>query len=134
MVNTFVPYPDIAMSLNCLDSPRLGKQRVECLQLINALEGKTTGWRNHPACVMWENNLDALKLYHDVSLIVWKDRGYHNTMPMLCEVDAVEMPIWWGDIKVHKSHQSNLLRKDKEHYGRYNWKVPDNLPYVWPKS
>jgi hypothetical protein len=53
-------------SLSCLDDKRLGKQRVETYQLIRALEGTTKGWRNHPACVMWEKNIDALKLYFNI--------------------------------------------------------------------
>lgn len=45
---------------------------------------------------------------------------------------AVEYPPWIGREDFHRSHQSNLLRKDKDYYGRFNWSVPDDLPYVWP--
>ena len=42
------------------------------------------------------------------------------------------MPRWLGDEKLHASHRSNLLKKDPEYYGRYNWKESDDLPYHWP--
>lgn len=131
-MQTFLPYPDFTKSLMCLDNKRLGKQRVECLQILNALEGKTKGWRNHPASIMWQNHIEALKLYHDLSIIIWVARGFKNTMPMLCKSIEVELPDWLGDKDFHASHRSNLLRKDKEHYGKFGWKEPDNLPYIWP--
>ena len=37
-MQTFLPYPNFADSLDCLDYRRLGKQRVEAFQIINALE------------------------------------------------------------------------------------------------
>jgi hypothetical protein len=138
MVNTFLPYPDMVKSLDCLDDKRLGKQRVETYQLIRALEGETRGWRNHPACVMWEKCIPALKLYHDVSLIIWQNRGFKNSMKFYYNNDAdsmgysVDVPDWWGDEAFHASHRSNLLRKDPIHYSKFNWTEPNNLPYIWP--
>ncbi len=41
-------------------------------------------------------------------------------------------PIWFGSKDFHNSHKSNLLRKDPEFYGKYNWNVLNNLPYLWP--
>jgi hypothetical protein len=38
------------------------------------------------------------------------------------------MPVWLGDSSFHQSHQSNLKRKDADHY---NFNVEDNLPYLW---
>lgn len=52
-VQTFLPYPDFAQSAQCLDRQRLGKQRVEVLQLLKALKGESKGWKNHPAAKMW---------------------------------------------------------------------------------
>jgi hypothetical protein len=42
------------------------------------------------------------------------------------------LPSWWGDDAVHASHRSNLLRKLPEHYSRFGWSEPCDLPYVWP--
>ena len=43
-----------------------------------------------------------------------------------------ETPDWFGDINFHRSHQSNLLRKDKNWYSQFGWDVPDDLEYLWP--
>lgn len=63
-MQTFLPYPDFAQSAKCLDRARLGKQRVETLQLlsINPSSGKK-GCANHPAYKMWSQNLGSLCLY-----------------------------------------------------------------------
>jgi hypothetical protein len=42
-------------------------------------------------------------------------------------------PPWFNNQDFFVSHQSNLLRKDKEHYSKFFGNdIPDNLPYVWP--
>ena len=52
-MQTFLPVADFAESARLLDSPRLGKQRVETLQILRALELPDYGWANHPAVLMW---------------------------------------------------------------------------------
>ena len=131
-MQTFLPYDDLNRSLCCLDYRRLGKQRVEAKQILNALDPNfTSGWRNHPAVLMWSGFEECLKLYHNLSIDEWVRRGYRNNMVQF-EIGFVEYPGWFGDEHFHKSHQSNLLRKDPIWYGQYNWNVPNNLPYVWP--
>ena len=39
-MQTFLPYPDFKKSASCLDYKRLGKQRVEGLQILNAIQGR----------------------------------------------------------------------------------------------
>jgi hypothetical protein len=41
------------------------------------------------------------------------------------------MPSWFGLEEFHRSHRSNLLRKDYEYYSQYFDEDP-NLPYYWP--
>lgn len=36
-MQTFLPYPNIIQSAQCLDNKRLGKQRVEALQILKAI-------------------------------------------------------------------------------------------------
>jgi hypothetical protein len=43
-----------------------------------------------------------------------------------------DLPRWLGDEGFHRAHQSNLLRKDRDHYGPLFEDVPDDLEYVWP--
>ena len=134
-MQTFLPYPNFADSLDCLDYRRLGKQRVEAFQIINALEGtsKGKGWINHPATKMWADNIEALKLYCNIAIDKWIKRGYKNTMKLYAVHNLCpDMPLWFGDLDIHASHRSNLLRKDRDFYSKYGWNEPDNLDYVWP--
>jgi hypothetical protein len=42
-----------------------------------------------------------------------------------------ELPYWFGDDEFHRSHQSNLLRKDLDFYSKHFIGVPDTLAYKW---
>ena len=35
-------------------------------------------------------------------------------------------------LRLHRSHQSNLLRKEPAYYRQFGWNVPEDLPYFWP--
>jgi hypothetical protein len=130
-VQTFLPYPDIMRSAQCLDYRRLGKQRVEARQLITAIDFDGGGWSNHPAALMWRGYRPALIHYGNVMIWEWERRGYRNTMKGIA-VEVTEYPPWFGDLDFHASHRSNLLRKDPVYYGQFGWTEPDNLEYVWP--
>lgn len=141
-MQTFLPYPSFAESAAVLDAPRLGKQRVETLQLLRANTVPGYGWRNHPAAKMWRGHLPALTAYGLVMTDAWIAGGRADTvraqiLEFAPEVDGlpqseVEMPPWLGDAAFHLSHRSNLLRKDAAFYGPRFGDVPDDLPYVWP--
>lgn len=129
-MQTFLPYRDFVMSARCLDNRRLGKQRVEAFQLLDAINGLTK-WRHHPAARMWRGYEQALRQYLRCCITEWVDRGYRNAMVVPEEQDA-EMPWWLGDERLHSSHRSNLLRKQRAHYGRFGWSESDDMPYWWP--
>ena len=137
MVNTFLPWPDMDRSAKALDNKRLGKQRVEALQILRANLGLTKGWRNHPAAVMWRGHEGYLYLYTNAMCMEWRLRGFvDNVQGQLQDIDAKfdlegwEPPWWWNNNEFHKSHRSNLKRKDPIWY---RFRVRDNLPYKWPK-
>lgn len=129
-MQTFLPVPDFKKSAKILDYRRLGKQRVEARQILQALKtGK--GWIHHPATKMWKGFELALIEYSNTMITEWISRGYKNTMKII-PVFSFSLPPWFGDAAFHASHRSNLLRKNKEYYSKFNWKELDNLPYVWP--
>jgi len=130
-MQTFLPYPDFDKSIACLDWRRLGKQRVEAMQILHTLTHGSR-WKNHPAVLMWRGYEDALRLYMNKCIQEWILRGYNNTMQIAEVTEPVEMPPWFGEEEFHASHRSNLLRKDAEWYGRFGWDERDQLPYVWP--
>jgi hypothetical protein len=137
-MQTFLPYSDFRKSLESLDNKRLGKQRVEAYQIISAITGRPKkngqpykGWTSHPCSVMWRDYVNALKLYYNDSIDVWKSRGFKNTM----EYEVIEgefiLPHWLGDEDFHSSHRSNLLRKDFDYYSKHGWVDNPDDPYVW---
>lgn len=130
-MQTFLPYPDFERSAACLDNRRLGKQRVECMQILNALNGVQKGWRNHPAVKMWAGHELALESYMAACIVEWRKRGFKNTM-VAANFPSATMPSWFGNENFHAAHRSNLLRKDPAWYGQFGWTEPDNLDYVWP--
>jgi len=136
-LQTFMPFPSVAQSLHVLDDKRLGKQRVEALQIVKAIDDPTYGWQHHPAVNMWRGHREALIRYGQVACIMWIMRGFGDgVLPQLEALSSVDgdvtMPPWFGDQSFHESHQSNLVRKDQQHYGPLFPGVSDDLPYVWP--
>ncbi|MDZ5663684.1 MSMEG_6728 family protein [Nocardioides sp. S-58] len=148
-MQTFLPYPDFERSARSLDARRLGKQRVECLQVVRGLTVPTYGWRHHPAVKMWRGHLEALGRYTLVCCEVWTELGRADTCAATVMTDlraagvtqvrtqaelteAGVLPAWLGDEDFHRSHQSALLRKDPELYGPLFPGVPPDLDYVWP--
>lgn len=140
-MQTFLPYADFNKSAKCLDRQRLGKQRVEAYQIVKALIDPRYGWQNHPAVKMWRG-CGLLLIDYGLSICKeWINRGYRDCCTeKLYEakdntsVDTLgdHTPLWLGDVDFHRSHQSNLLRKNPEHYKQFRWRVSDSLPYVWP--
>jgi hypothetical protein len=152
-LQTFLPDPDFAKSAELLDYRRLGQQRRECIQIINVLDisNDKNGWANHPAVKMWRGYPFALIEYGVAMSTEWIRRGYRDTrLPIFYDLwehgrfehfGDIELkfgnstrPPWMGDPAFHRSHQSNLIRKDPEHYGPLFRGVPDDLPYVWPEE
>ena len=138
-MQTFLPYSSYAESANVLDMRRLGKQRVETLQILNALTDPEYGWQNHPAVNMWRGYEYELIEYGIAICNEWISRGYKDTcLGKIAEKidsipeDGVDFPPWIGSMDFHRSHQSNLLRKDPVYYNQFFSDVPADLEYVWP--
>lgn len=136
-MQTFLPFHDFAASARVLDRQRLGKQRVEAWQILNALLGRSDGWVHHPATRAWRGYERALCLYGIAVCEEWIRRGYRDTMrerfaAAVQTLDGPTTPPWLGDEAFRRSHQSNLIRKFPEHYGPMFPGVPSDLPYVWP--
>lgn len=149
-MQTFIPYPNCWRTANCLDNKRLGKQRVECKQILLTLGidvGEHRGnplsrWRNHPAVRMWAGHELCLAEYAEIMCIEWKRRGFNDSL--LPQFRAVvgslaegslfqsRSPDWLGRERLHASHRSNLLRKDHSWYGQFGWSEPADMEYVWP--
>ncbi|MBE7323547.1 MSMEG_6728 family protein [Nocardioides sp. Y6] len=148
-MQTFLPHPDFEASAHALDDKRLGKQRVEAIQVVRGLLRPGYGWARHPAVLMWKGYEEAVGRYGLTCCEVWTGRGHADTCADTIAADlaaagitrvrtqgelarAGRLPPWLGDEDFHRSHRSSLLRKDPDHYGPLFGDVPDDLPYVWP--
>jgi hypothetical protein len=147
-MQTFLPYPDFDASAQALDTRRLGKQRVEVIQIVRALTVPSYSWKSHPAVLMWEGHEEALGAYGLAMTREWHERGFADTCAATITADLAAagvapirgqadlaargaLPPWLGDGALHRSHQSALVRKDPVYHDRFP-DVPADLPYVWP--
>lgn len=157
-MQTFLPYADYGQSAASLDQKRLGKQRVEAYQILLQLTGikmidfpswePRIGRWNHPAMAMWAGHEVELVEYIKACCDEWTDRGYRDTcraksefvLELAREANwSTEKPSWVGIEEIHRSHRSNLLRKDPEFYlPRFPGDMPEPgeefLEYIWPKT
>lgn len=139
-MQTFLPYPDFYASARTLDNRRLGKQRVETLQILNALSNPSYGWQNHPAVKMWRGHIPHLVLYGLAICEEWRKRGFNDTCTAKIaaflpdDAENAMPPHWLGSEPFHASHRSNLLRKEPSHYRQFHWADGPDLPYVWPSA
>src|SRR5215210_1160449 len=150
-MQTFLPVADFEESARLLDSPRLGKQRVETLQVLRALELPDYGWVSHPVVRMWRGRTAALVVDGRAMVREWRGRGFADSTDTLIAEFAPEfasssqdelaaaglLPSWVGDEELHRSHRSSLLAKDSGFYRpafaeRFPGE-PDDLPYKWPE-
>ena len=146
-MQTFLPYPDFLRSAQILDIPRLGKQRVETVQVVRSLELYDYGWSTHPAVRMWRGHTPALVRYGLDVAEVWTQGGRADTTAAMIAEFAPDvgartqadmatdglMPPWLDDDRFLLSHRSALVRKDPDRYRPLFGDVPDDLPYFWPE-
>ena len=147
-MQTFLPSASFAESAESLDDARLGKQRVETLQILRALVLPTYGWQRHPAVSMWRGHLPALTAYGVAMVDEWRGRGFADAVRDQLLEFAPEvtgrtqqqlavaglMPPWLGDFAVHESHRSKLIAKDAGFYLPRFPGTPLGLDYVWPEG
>ena len=138
-MQTFITYKSFRDTAKSLDNKRLGKQRVECYQILKALSDPEYGWQNHPAVKMWRGWEPALIQYGYEICREWISRGFNDT----CELKItqfskkypvptiVEVPNWLNDEFIRR-HRSNLIRKMPEYYSKQWSNISADLEYIWP--
>ena len=145
-MQTFLPHPDFEQTAEVLDDRRLGKQRVEVLQILNAIHRTSGGWSNHPATRMWRGYEPALVAYGLAIIDAWTRKGRADSvrekiLPHLHgepvrtqgELEPLGMlPPWLGREDIHRAYRSALVRKMPEHYRSLFLDVEEDLRYVWP--
>lgn len=138
-MQTFLPYANFVETARVLDRRRLGKQRVEVLQILKALNGESRGWANHPAVRMWAGFERELIKYGRVICGRWIECGYQDTCfdkisAYYEQFKSTAIPPWLGREEIHSSHRAALLTKDFEFYSQFGWTETPALEYVWPEG
>lgn len=148
-MQTFFPFPDLTRSAAALDPKRLGKQRVEIMQILNILEEKAAGefpaWSRHPAVLMWEGHATFLCEYGIACCREWITRGYEdNLLPrferahreLLADNNPPTKPKWFGVERFHETHRAMLFEKSPVLYPKFKTSVAkpccDGCSYYWP--
>lgn len=143
-MQTFLPYPDFQQSAAALDTTRLGKQRVEALQILRTLVIPGYGRQSHPAVRMWMGHVPALTKYALAMADEWISRGHpDNTRESIKEfapqaahpdyANKIPMPPWMGEPDFHSSHRSKLIQKDPRFYDAVFADTPTDLELIWPE-
>lgn len=118
-----------------LDNKRLGKQRLEGVQMLNAMNNPhNRGWKNHPCTEMWRPYQESLKFYINCIIEEWIFRGFKNTMQFFPQYSE-QMPDWFHWQSLQRSHKASLLRKNPHFYKNIFIKNIDDyeklVPYLW---
>ena len=137
-MQTFLPYADYYRCASCLDYKRLGKQRVEVLQILDTNIRHKKPWSKHPAVIMWSDYLYSLTEYGIIICQEWIALGYKDTcldkILMFREQLSVsnKEPHWLGNPALHSSHRAALLYKDYDWYSQFEWSETPLINYYWP--
>lgn len=141
-MQTFITNFNLTQSAQNLDNKRLGKQRVEAIQIARCLLVKENRWDSHPAVKMWRGHESILLLYIYVHIYEWhfvrgfkseKCIDYYNELTSIHSSNGkyYSSPPWLTKEFI-EAHRSNLIRKLPEHYKPLFPNTKEGLPYIWP--
>lgn len=143
-MQTFITDLSYFDTAKTLDNKRLGKQRVEAMQILKILTGEAkhnqngkVAWENHPAVKMWRGNECDLALYGCAMCLTWQDRGFEDNLYRYFSAkwnqlgERSNRPPWLNDNFIN-SHRAALLAKNSEWYSKFGWNVEPKIDYIWP--
>lgn len=146
-MQTFLTHgSDFLSTARALDNKRLGKQRVESLQILQCLaKGEAGGWRHHPAVKMWKGYENSLVIYSMMICNEWLERGFVDTCRDQIfafydsSIDPISPP-WLDSHALMVTHRGRLHIKDPIHYSVWRtfadehekYTCCDGCNYWWP--
>ena len=115
-----------------LDRPRLNKQIVEITQMLNALNGETKAWRNHPCTLQYEQHKDWMIEYQEclkaVAAKLFPEAVAHSDL-----ADSIRPPFHTDDFFIQMKRR--LYTKDNNHYAQWSCLGVSNENWYWsPKE
>jgi len=146
-MQTFITHKNMAISAKNLDNKRLGKQRVEALQIFECLmvkeskSYKNKSMRNHKAVKMWKGyEKFLLEVYITEILFEWQIiRGFKNIKCLskykkymkYTEKQSLVKPLWITNEFI-ESHRSSLIEKNPQHYKTLFPNTIEKVKCIWP--
>lgn len=144
---TWLPYPDYKESASALDSQTLILQVDHVLAVLDVLHETSTStfkgapdrlvnmWRGHEP-QLCEYGLEILEEAQSRPADIRITKEDQDTLEWHLDCASsgdfsLEKPKWFGDIDLHNSHKSGLLRLRPEYY-RDKFDVSRTLEIVWP--
>jgi hypothetical protein len=134
---TLLPSIGFYKSLKTMDDARVNKQRQDVLTILRALMGDGP---HHISQDGWTGFEFALGVFGMTACSVWQNqRGHRDNLSFqIHEIlegvpHELDMPPWVGDLNLHRSHRSYLVRKNSDYYAAQFPNNPENMPIFWPQ-
>lgn len=112
-----------------LDKRRLRKQIIECRQILDALNGKTKAWRNHPATVQYEGYEPYLEYYADC-LIHYLNGMHIHAYNASLYAETYFKPLFHTE-PYYDSMKQRLYTKDPVHYAQWAHLGTSDVNWYW---
>ena len=121
-MNSFVCESSFQDTTSALDMRRLGKQRIECWQMLMALLGQSTAYANHPATRAWSGYEYSLASFAIACHDEWISRGYKDTtrdrvVQLRTLLSNTGDPWWVTNDRYLNTIRGVLIGKMPEYYG-----------------
>ena len=99
-----------------LDKRRLNKQIIECRQILDAINGKTKAWANHPCTIQYRNHAEWLTAYE----LCLKSYMYGNdAQALIANVYANMKRPNFHTQEYFDNMKKRLYTKNNEHYKQF---------------
>lgn len=129
-MQVFVPYPSPIDVVKHLDRARRWKQFIEAGQILDAIEGRSSGWKNHPVTKMYAPYKEWLRRYRNC-FGMWFSGQPDRAEFWSEQADLIRPPFLTDDFC--NQHKKRLYTKSPESYQEFaeygeteeNWYVLD---------
>lgn len=112
-----------------LDKRRLNKQIIECRQILNALNGKSNAWRNHPCTIQYKGYEPYLVHYMDC-LEAYAAGDIEQAKQSSAYADMFFKPLFHTDPYLD-SMKRRLYTKDPLHYAQWAMYGTSDVNWYW---
>lgn len=104
-------------TIQVLDKKRFWKQILETRQILNAIKGISTGWRNHPIVDMYRKHVDWLDLYL-LAFEAYHGGNIEQALNLSDEAEKIK-PGFLYSLDYIENMKKRLYTKDKNHYSQW---------------